>query len=933
MNKENQNEIGFFYGKGAQDECYKYYTNAKFFTCLEVDIGVDIPKGTKTYRGFDNIKHFFKFEQEYKTKYVSENCFYEQLTSELVEVYDIDGHFDLPCFRGKSNQDIIDEFIRARSSFGIWAKNKYNINNYAIGELYIKTTPDPNNKKASLHIIHRNGFKFKDISQAKIFSKIFMTYITENNFSIIFDSSIYSKNRNIRMLGSHKFGQTDRIATRFNQLKAKKQLFCASYLKGGIGFIENKKGGFNMDECALWEQYVTGDFYTLDGVKLVSKHTLMNTIIPTPSGKTTSEVNEQDKRKIPHTDISLLLDLIYTMVESKNHSLCDTEIPNKINYCNWKNLAFCFINSCVDIEYKYWKIIYSLYRHNDETKTRMTYNNMINYKDKYSGLSSNTLHYWAQENPEYINTFPKISRMRLYSHICQKAKDDAPLAYESIQYIFDCNKLTVKTLYLDSVEKILGNIIYKITAGGKYSLITKNRKYDSVVKKYRNYYENTKFKKIACVAGLKLATQVINEQYEIELDQWFIDIIKKPDIQPPKMTKIRLLAGGTNDTGIFDQMLIFSRNVKTYDRIVFKPFLHPEEIQDHYSDDFNLFNKFPFYDEFSAGLTSPDKYINSLLRKHIKETLCNNDLLCFEYFENYIADMIQNPSQKPDVCIIFSGVQGTGKDMTINAIERMMGRDLVLIVGDMNNFLKNFNKEQEGKILTYLNELSDKGAHFDKHDKLKHQITQNTIRIEPKGVDPYEVDHCSRYIGGTNKENVLHVEASERRYLMIKTNNEFANNEVYFKPIWVEIDSIDLTSSMFHYFAAKDISQFIVRKLPDTEYKKEQKLQCLSNPIQFLLEFVRDDERNPNNDINIHTQDFYCEFLSFCTQSGISQHNTRKTFLSCLSEFGIKEWSSKFSIEIRDKTYFRNGFKLQKSALTLSFKSFLKDDSFNLFPS
>ena len=93
--------------------------------------------------------------------------------------------------------------------------------------------------------------------------------------------------------------------------------------------------------------------------------------------------------------------------------------------------------------------------------------------------------------------------------------------------------------------------------------------------------------------------------------------------------------------------------------------------------------------------------------------------------------------------------------------------------------LKNFNSSIAKKLLTKVNEISDKGVHIDKHDQLKEKITCKYLTIEPKGFDSYQLDHVSRYIGFTNKDNILNIEESDRRFMMIKTENDMANNIPY----------------------------------------------------------------------------------------------------------------------------------------------------------
>ena len=48
--------------------------------------------------------------------------------------------------------------------------------------------------------------------------------------------------------------------------------------------------------------------------------------------------------------------------------------------------------------------------------------------------------------------------------------------------------------------------------------------------------------------------------------------------------------------------------------------------------------------------------------------LCNDDQTCITYLLNYLAHMVQKPTQLPEVAIVMRGAQGIGKGSLMKTI-------------------------------------------------------------------------------------------------------------------------------------------------------------------------------------------------------------------------------------------------------------------------
>ena len=901
---------GFFDGKGAQKKAFDDRPDAKFFVCYEQEYKPD--KYTRTYRGFDSADDFMSFQHGIDKK---DRRFHEILTGEIVEAYDIDASYALPHFQDADgnplpDQDILDNFFEAREDFG--NANKYN--NYEVDidkDVYIKRTDDPEKKKASFHIIIRNGYKFKNFNQAKKYMIQFNTYITENNLNVLIDNSLYANNKTLRILHSHKGGQPNRIAERYPDFNkgttlGEAKLFLVSYLQGNEEYISLTEDEDITVEVPLQVEY-----------------------LPVEDG-----------------EVKRLVDLICNSIDEGKHSLCKTNAYTKnLCYIDWWRLAMTIINCSDDYNYAgLFKKVYNLYRHNKEIDQDTKLDKMYQDKGKYSKLTINTLRYYARENPKYKELFPEHikcdinnKQKYIYNKMLKKRKKRIQTIEEDYKYIYNLKDSSKEVLFLNDYKSILKRVIVNVCNGANPIIKTFNSTYDTTSKSDIDKWETTKYKKLKESGGyLYRQVSVINENYIEEFNEYNDAIKKDPDLVKelivPRMIYKVFLGDEGQKGGIFRDMFM-NGELTTYDKVVFQPYLHPQDVHVR-EQDFNVFQTFPFYKSFIEERMSSDNFESSIFRKHVRDILCDGDERLFNYMEQYIARMMQKPFERPDTAPIFTGAQGVGKDMFVHCLSNLIGKDKTLILGSMDSLLKGFNMQQEGKLLVVVNEISDKGAHINKHDQLKHQITQDYINIEPKGIDSYSVKHVANYFGFSNKENILKVESTERRFLLIKTNNSVANNHVYFKPIWEQIEDIDFLKSMMTYYCTLDITNFVVRDLPETQYKNEQKILNLSNPLSFVLDMCKEElEYNVGFDADgnakIHTQDLYKKFELWCLNSGTIK-NSRKNFISDLKSLGLVEYSAKFSMKgAMGHTTKRSGYHLNISNIEQYYKRLMNNQDFS----
>ena len=200
-------------------------------------------RGAKSFSFFKNIKLCNNYIKKIKP---INRCFYEQITNNCLEFYDIDSNTEEPFWTKYTNKQIIDIFLQLRTDWG-------RVNNYENGridknkDVLILESTQPEIKK-SIHIVIRNRYMFENIKQHNEYIKVFQDWITNKSITTtsngeniikpklenesksiyddlpknIFDTAVYTTNRCIRTINSTKFGKDRYLERSTHNLISKK---------------------------------------------------------------------------------------------------------------------------------------------------------------------------------------------------------------------------------------------------------------------------------------------------------------------------------------------------------------------------------------------------------------------------------------------------------------------------------------------------------------------------------------------------------------------------------------------------------------------------------------------------------------------------------------------------------------------------------------
>ncbi len=225
----------------------------------------------------------------------------------------------------------------------------------------------------------------------------------------------------------------------------------------------------------------------------------------------------------------------------------------------------------------------------------------------------------------------------------------------------------------------------------------------------------------------------------------------------------------------------------------------PKKIND--KNIYNTFNGFNF-DDFNQSndeIIDIDPFI-----KHIG-ILVNNEENSINYILNYLAHLIQKPYELPRVCLLFKSKQGYGKDLFINFLEKLLGKQYISRTCDIDKeVFGDFNPICKNNLVLQLNELEGKHG-FENKEKLKNLITAEEITINDKNEKLYKQSNYSRVIICSNNLTPIEIPSDDRRFVVFQAQDIKPSKE-YFNKLVDCLNNNIFIYSLYKYLKNRDIS-------------------------------------------------------------------------------------------------------------------------------
>jgi hypothetical protein len=248
------------------------------------------------------------------------------------------------------------------------------------------------------------------------------------------------------------------------------------------------------------------------------------------------------------------------------------------------------------------------------------------------------------------------------------------------------------------------------------------------------------------------------------------------------------------------QVWMAHKKRRTVKRVVFSPRKTPKSV-------YNLFKGW--------AVVPSDETSCKLILRHIREVCCRGNEEHANWLLDWSAHLFQKPWEKPGVAVVMRGLKGVGKDTWGNYLGRIIGHKHHIKVSKEEHIYGQFNNHIARAMLLHCEEATWAG---DKKNEgpLKNLITDARQRIEPKGIDSFEVDSFFRVFMSSNADWVVPATPDERRFFVLDVSDKYRRNPAYFVPLNHEMDHGG-PEALLAFLLARDISKFDPRNPPITE--------------------------------------------------------------------------------------------------------------------
>ncbi len=248
----------------------------------------------------------------------------------------------------------------------------------------------------------------------------------------------------------------------------------------------------------------------------------------------------------------------------------------------------------------------------------------------------------------------------------------------------------------------------------------------------------------------------------------------------------------------------------------------------------------------SSKLDSDGKQAVELVRKHLTH-ICGGRKWVVEVLLDWFAHNIQNPGKKIRFSPVIQGIEGDGKSALGTLLAVTMGEPNVHVISPEVISKGDFNSWAQGACIGVLEELRLQGNNrYDVLNSVKPCVSNDTIQIHRKRLDPYNVPNTMNYIAFTNHKDALPLSDTDRRWLVIFTPwgsiEEFVKIagsavEEYFAKLHDAIYT--QAPQLRRYLLDRDLSSFNPNgRAPETEEKKIMVSLGASDELTTVRELI-----------------------------------------------------------------------------------------------
>lgn len=278
------------------------------------------------------------------------------------------------------------------------------------------------------------------------------------------------------------------------------------------------------------------------------------------------------------------------------------------------------------------------------------------------------------------------------------------------------------------------------------------------------------------------------------------------------------------------------------------------------------------------------------------EHLCSGEQNARDLYQwtlKWLALPLQKPGAKMKTALIFHGPQGTGKSQFFEAIMQIYGEYGRVV--DQSAIEDKFNDWASRKLFLIADEVVTRAEIWHVKNKLKHFVTGDTIRINPKNVASYTERNHVNVVYLSNEKQPLPIERDDRRHLVIWCPEKLG--KWTYNDVAAEIAAGGI-AALHQHLLDVDLDGFTEYTEPPMSSAKQDLIDVsLESTERFLRDWAAGDIELTHNESGpvrlpycpCNSGDCYTAYKRWCVQEGVSRPREQAQFIGLIAK--LPGWS------------------------------------------
>ena len=267
-------------------------------------------------------------------------------------------------------------------------------------------------------------------------------------------------------------------------------------------------------------------------------------------------------------------------------------------------------------------------------------------------------------------------------------------------------------------------------------------------------------------------------------------------------------------------------------RLVYEPALSARSLvpNDEGGEDFNTWRGFA---------VDPEPGDVSYFTRLLNHLFAGADPSLRRWFVAWLAWPLQRPGAKLlTACVLHGLVHGSGKTLVGHTMKYIYGQAYTVV--GQRELRSDFNDWTASKSFILGDDITGLDR-LELHDNLKVMVTQSVVRVNPKGLTPYELSDHTNWLFTSNRANAFYLDNDDRRYFVWEVPKAAGKlPRAFYKSYlaWLEGGG---ASALLHHLRSLDISWFDPGDAaPETAAKSKMREEARSDLANWVEDLRRD---------------------------------------------------------------------------------------------